>query len=88
MYRSLDEILLAENPEVVARAKAKAEEILLNIRLAEVLELLEKEQTQKTNSLKVFQPGFIDLKKQIEAIGGKVKLNIELPNGKHKIFAL
>ena len=38
MARTLEQILAVEKPEVVAKAREKAEEILLNIHLAELRE--------------------------------------------------
>ncbi len=42
MARKLEDLLAQEKPEVVAAAKAKAGDMLLDIRLAEIRQLAEK----------------------------------------------
>ena len=37
MPRTLEQILATEKPEIIAKAREKAEEMLLNIHLAELL---------------------------------------------------
>ena len=44
MARTLDEMLATENPEVVAKARAKADAMLLNIHLGELRERVQKTQ--------------------------------------------
>ncbi len=46
MARTLDEILAVEKPEVVAKAREKASEMLLNIHLAELRERVQKTQEE------------------------------------------
>ncbi|MGM0632803.1 MAG: helix-turn-helix domain-containing protein [Pseudomonadota bacterium] len=100
MASSLHDILEAEKPEVVAKARAKADAILLNIHLAEVRALVRKTQTEMASALGVKQPSIAGmekagqdlrlstLKKYVEAAGGKVKVDIELPDGEHHEFSL
>lgn len=100
MARTLDQILEAEKPEVVANAKAKAEAILLDIHLGKIRSLMEKTQEDMAEALGVRQPTVAgmekvgkdlklsSLKRYIEAGGGKVRLDIELPNGQHHGFSL
>lgn len=100
MARTLDQILETEKPEVVANARAKAEAILLNIHLGEIRSLMEKTQTDMAKALGVKQPTVAgmekagkdlklsSLKRYIEAGGGKVRLDVELPDGKHHGFVL
>lgn len=90
----------AEDPQVVAKAKAEADEIMLNIQLAEIRLLMEKTQVEMAKALGISQPTVAgmekagkdlklsSLKRYVEAAGGKIRLEIELPNGKHKGFAL
>jgi len=73
MARTLEQILESEKPEVVSKAKELASAALLNINLGEVRALLEK---------------LSSLKRYIEAAGGRVRLDIELPNGQHHEFPL
>lgn len=100
MGRTLDQLLEAEKPEVVAKARAKAEEILLNIHLAELRERVQKTQSELAQALGIKQPTIAGmekpgrdlklstLKRYIEATGGKVRLDIELPDGTHYGFSL
>lgn len=100
MARTLDEILANEKPEVVAKAKKKATETLLNIHLAELRERLNLTQGDIAASLGVKQPTVSEmekpgrdlrlssLKRYIEASGGKLRLDIELPDGTHYGFSV
>ncbi len=100
MARTFDQILQSEKPEVVAKARAKAEDMLLNIRLGEIRALLDKTQADMAKALGVKQPTIAgmektgqdlklsSLKRYIEAGGGKVRLDIELPDGRHHGFLL
>lgn len=100
MARTLDEILKTEDPQVVAEAMAQAEEILLDIHLREIRNLMDKTQTEMAEAMGVRQPTIAgmekpgkdmrlsSLKKYVEAGGGKLRVEIELPDGKHYGFAL
>lgn len=100
MARTLEQILETEKPEVVANAKTRADDILLNIHLAEVRALMEKTQADMAEALGVKQPTVAgiekpgqnlrlsSLKRYVEAAGGKVRLDIELPDGNHHGFTL
>lgn len=100
MARTLDEILKTEDPQVVAEATAQAEEILLDIHLREIRSLMDKTQAEMAEAMGVRQPTVAgmekpgkdmrlsSLKKYVEAGGGKLRVEIELPDGKHYGFAL
>ncbi|EPF16530.1 Antitoxin HigA [Cedecea davisae] len=100
MGRTLEELLATEKPEVVAAAQAMADEMLLNIHLAELRERVRKTQNEMAKQLGVKQPTVAEmekkgrdiklssLKRYVEAAGGKVKLDIELPDGSHFNIAL
>lgn len=100
MTRTLDQLLASERPEVVNRAKEKADEMLLELRLAEVRRLVEMTQAEMAEALGVKQPTIAgmekggqdlrlsSLKRYVEAIGGKVRLDIELPDGTHHGFSV
>lgn len=100
MARTLKQILAAEKPEVVQKAEEKAEEILLNIHLAELRELVQKTQVDLANALGIKQPTVAEmekrgrdlklssLKRYIEATGGKLRLDVELPDGTHYGFSV
>jgi predicted transcriptional regulator len=98
MARILDQLSASESPEVVNRAKAKADAMLLELRLSEVRRLVEMTQAEMAEALGVKQPTIAgmekggqdlrlsSLKRYVEPIGGKVRLDIELPDGTHHGF--
>ena len=95
MGRTLDQILKQEKPEVVAAAKEKAADMLLSIHLAELRKKAELTQNEMADLLGVKQPTVAgmekegqdirlsSLKRYIEAMGGKISLNVEMPDGQH-----
>ncbi|GAB2730923.1 MULTISPECIES: helix-turn-helix domain-containing protein [Halomonas] len=98
MARTLDDLLANEKPEVVAAAQAKADEMRLELRLAELRQLVDMTQAQMAEAMGVKQPTVAglekagqdlrlsSLKRYVEAIGGRVRLDIELPDGSHHDF--
>lgn len=100
MGRTLEQILADEKPEVVAEAQSLATDILLNIHLAELRERVQKTQTEMAQALGIKQPTVAgmekpgrdlklsSLKRYIEAAGGKLRLDIELPDGSHYGFVI
>ncbi len=56
MGRTLEQILADEKPEVVANAQALAEEMLLNIHLAELREKVQKTHVEMAQALNIKQP--------------------------------
>ncbi|MDY0301860.1 MAG: XRE family transcriptional regulator [Trichlorobacter sp.] len=100
MARTLEQILANEKPDIVAEARKKADEILINIHLAEIRSLMEKTQAEMAEALGVKQPTVAgmekpgndmklsSLKRYVEAAGGRIRLDIELPDGKHHGFML
>ncbi|GBU14004.1 transcriptional regulator [Enterobacterales bacterium] len=100
MSRTLDQMLAAEKPDVVAEAQAKAAEIIVNIHLAELRERMNKTQNDMALSLGIKQPTVAgmekpgrdlklsSLKRYVEATGGKLRLDIELPDGSHYGFTV
>ena len=100
MGRTLEQILATEKPEVVAKANTMAEEVLLNIHLAELRERVNKTQVEIAQQLNIKQPTVAGmekpgrdlklstLKRYVEAAGGKLRLNIELPDGSQYEFVV
>ena len=100
MGKTLEEILAVEKPEVVAKAQEKADEILFNIHLSELRERVNKTQVDLAQALGVKQPTVAgmerpgrdlklsSLKRYIEATGGKLRLDVELPDGTHYGFPI
>ncbi len=98
MAKTLEQLIQNEKPSVVAKAKEKAAEIMLDINLAELRELTKKTQGELALSLGVKQPTVSDmerpghdiklssLKRYVEATGGKLRIDVELPDGSHYGF--
>lgn len=89
----LSVLLAKEKPEVLQEAKRQAEDMLLDLRLAELRALTELSQAQLAEVMGVTQPTvaslekkgrdvrLLSLKRYVEAAGCKLKINIELPDG-------
>lgn len=100
MGRTLEQLLADETPNVVADARAMATDILLNIHLAELREKVQKTQVEMAQALGIRQPTVASmekpgrdlklstLKRYVEATGGKLRLEVELPDGSHYGFTL
>ena len=100
MGRDLEQILQVEDPQVVRVAKDSASQMLINIYLAELRERVKLTQSDIANTLGVKQPTVSDmeqrgrdlrlssLKRYVEASGGKLHLDVELPDGSHYQFHL
>lgn len=100
MGRTLEQLIADEKPEVVASALAMATDILLNIHLAELREKVQKTQVDMARALGIKQPTVAvmekagrdiklsSLKRYVEAAGGKLRLDVELPDGSHYEFVL
>ncbi|AHE41933.1 TPA: XRE family transcriptional regulator [Klebsiella pneumoniae subsp. pneumoniae] len=93
-------MLATEKPEVVAKAQKAATEMLLNIHLAELRDRMNLTQGEIAASLGVRQPTVSEMekpgrdlklssiKRYVEASGGKLRLDVELPDGTHYGFAV
>ena len=100
MGRTLEQILGDEKPDVVADAQAMGMDILLNIHLAELRVKVQETQVEMAQALGIRQPTVASmekpgrdlklstLKRYVEAAGGKLRLDVELPDGSHYGFAL
>lgn len=88
------------SPEALAAAKEKAADMLLDIRLAELREITHLSQVEIAKVMGISQPSVANLeksgkdlrlsslKKYIEATGGKLRIDVELPDGKHFGFSV
>jgi len=95
MAKPLSELLKKVDSEVIKNAEKQAAEEILEIRLARLREELELTQNEVAKLLGISQPSVANLEKRgeevkvaslkryVEAMGGKLRLCIELPNGKH-----
>jgi len=100
MSKTLEQLIAEQTPEVVANAQAQAQEMLLNIHLAELRERVQKTQNEMAQELGLKQPTVAVMEKQgrdiklstlkryVEATGSKLRIDIELPDGSHYGFAL
>ena len=100
MSKALEQLIAEQTPEVVAKAQTLAQEMLLNIHLAELRERVQKTQNEMAQELGLKQPTVAVMEKQgrdiklstlkryVEATGSKLRIDIELPDGSHYGFAL
>lgn len=100
MTRTLKELLAEEKPEVVASARQEADNILMDIHLAEIRRLAEKTQTELAVAMGVKQPTIAkmerdgqdvrlsSLKRYVESLGGRMRIDVELPDGSHHGFSV
>lgn len=95
MAKPLDELLKKVKPEIVQAAKEQAEQDIFEMRLSMLREELEISQVEMAKSLGISQPSVANLEKRgqeiklsslkryVEAMGGKLTLNVQLPDGRH-----
>lgn len=100
MSKTLEQLIAEQTPEVVAKAQTLAQEMLLNIHLAELRERVQKTQNEMAQELGLKQPTVAVMEKQgrdiklstlkryVEATGSKLRIDIELPDGSHYGFVL
>ena len=100
MAKTLDQMLAAEKPEVVADAREKAAKILLGIHLADLREHAKKTQGEIALALGVKQPTVAgmeksgrdlklsSLKRYVEATGGKLRIDVEFSDGTNYGFSV
>ncbi|MEH8113422.1 transcriptional regulator [Aeromonas veronii] len=91
MARTLDEILTTEIPDVVTQAREKAEQMRLEIHINQLREVLTQAGTEPMicdQDPSIQDVTLMDLKRWVEAAGGKLQLNVEMPNGSQFSFAV
>lgn len=91
MARTLDEILTTEMPDVVTQAREKAEQMRLEIHINQLREVLTQAGTEPIicdQDPSIQDVTLMDLKRWVEAAGGKLQLNVEMPNGSRISFAV
>ncbi|RBO84654.1 helix-turn-helix domain-containing protein [Marinomonas aquiplantarum] len=100
MARTLDKLISDQKPEIVKNARKKADDMVLGIHLAELRERMQITQEDMANTLGVKQPTIAGmerkgrdvklstLKRYVEGAGGKLTLDVELPDGSHYGFKL
>lgn len=91
MARTLDEILTTEMPDVVTQAREKAEQMRLEIHINQLREVLTQAGAEPMicdQDPSIQDVTLMDLKRWVEAAGGKLQLNVEMPNGSRISFAV
>lgn len=100
MARTLEDLLRTEDKAVVSAAKKQAGQMLLDIHLAELREHMDKTQQDIAHRLGIKQPTVASMekpgrdiklssiKRYVEAVGGKLRLDIEFPDGTHFGFSV
>ncbi|HAK6590656.1 TPA: XRE family transcriptional regulator [Citrobacter freundii] len=96
--RTLDEVIASRSPESQARIKEMADEMVLEVGLQMMREELQLSQKHVAEVMGISQPAVTQLeqrgnelklatlKRYIEAMGGKLSLDVELPTGKRVAF--
>ena len=96
--RTLDEVIASRSPESQARIKEMADEMILEVGLQMMREELQLSQKQVAEAMGISQPAvtkleqrgndlkLATLKRYVEAMGGNLSLDVELPRGKRIAF--
>ncbi|MBP2170516.1 transcriptional regulator with XRE-family HTH domain [Erwinia toletana] len=94
----LNELIAKRSPASQARIQQKADAMILDVRLRQLREELALSQTELAGIMGISQPAIAaieargeeiklsSLKKYIEALGGKLSLNVEMPTGSGRIY--
>lgn len=98
MAKTLQELLAGHSPESQDRIQKMADELRLQTQLHLIREELEISQKELAEILGIKQPSLSaienrghdlkisTIKKYVEAMGGKLRIDVELPTGKHIEF--
>ncbi|MCE9730648.1 helix-turn-helix domain-containing protein [Pectobacterium sp. IFB5596] len=96
--KTLKEFIAAQSPESQTRIKEMADEMILETGLQMLREELQLSQKTVADAMGIKQPAITQieqrgndvklatLKRYIEAMGGKLSLTVELPNGGGRVF--
>ena len=95
MGRTLDDLLASRSEESQQRIQEMATELLLEVRIQALREELEVSQVELAKALGVSQPAVVameqrgsdiklsTMKRYVEAMSGKLRVDVELPTGRH-----
>ena len=95
MAKQLSELMKKVDPTVVNAARAQADQEIFELRLAQLRQTAEMSQHDIAVALGIYQPSVANLEKRghevkisslkryIEALGGKLSLDVELSDGRH-----
>ena len=98
MTKTLQEMLAERSEDSQARIQQLADQLLLENQLHRLREELEISQKELAQTLGIKQPSLSaienrghdlkisTMKKYVEAMGGKLRIDVELPTGKHVGF--
>ncbi|HIF9158363.1 TPA: helix-turn-helix domain-containing protein [Photobacterium damselae] len=98
MARNLNDMLASRSQESQDCIAEMADEMLLEVQFQAIREELEITQAELARNMGISQPSVVaieqrgndvklsTIKRYIEAMGGKMSINIELPTGKHVGF--
>ena len=98
MARNLNDMLASRSQDSQHRIAEMADEMLLKVKFQAIREELELTQAELARNMGISQPSVVaieqrgndvklsTIKRYIEAMGGKMSINIELPTGKHVGF--
>ncbi|MFM5144727.1 helix-turn-helix domain-containing protein, partial [Aeromonas veronii] len=93
MGRTLNEMLASRSVDSQQRIQEMANELLLEVRLQALREELEVSQVELASVLGISQPAVVameqrgndiklsTMKRYVEAMGGKLRVDVELPTG-------
>ena len=100
MTKTLQELLAESSLDSQARIQQLAEQLFLENQLYRIREELEISQKELAQTLGIKQPSLSaienrgndlkisTMKKYVEAMGGKLRIDVELPTGKHIGFTV
>jgi DNA-binding transcriptional regulator YiaG len=95
MAKPLNELMKKVDAPVVAAARLQAEQEIFELRLAQLRQTVEMSQNDLAAALGISQPSVANLEKRghevkisslkryVEALGGKLSLDVELADGRH-----
>ena len=95
MAKHLSELLKKVDPSVVQSARSQADKAIFELRLAQLRQTVEMSQHDIADALGISQPSVANLEKRgkevkisslkryVEALGGKLSLDVELADGRH-----
>ncbi len=98
MARNLNDMMASRSVESQNRITEMADEMLLEVKLQSLREELEFTQSELAKNMGISQPSVVaieqrgrdvklsTMKRYIEAMGGRMSIDIELPTGKHVGF--
>lgn len=97
---TLEQLLNKLPPERQARIQQMADEMILDYKLQQIREELELSQQQLADAMGIKQPTLSEienrgidiklstLKRYVETMGGTLRIDVELPTGKHIGFKI